>query len=271
MQLAAVEALPSFLAAHPAVRLLVLDSVTFHFRQVSGRRGRSLRVRLTAHACEPPCAPTSARAHARNPPSPPRHAPPPPPHTHTQDYADMAQRTRQLAGMAQALMAVAGERDVAVSRTACACMRVCAVLCVLGSVAIGAQPRLGASARPPTLEHPPSNPPTHTHAHPPTHPSLAQVVLMNQVTTRLAGGGGGGGGGAAAAAPRLVPALGDTWAHAATSRVILHWRGGARHAFLYKSPSQPAASAEYTVTKDGVRGRRAPKRPRSGAAADPPP
>lgn len=33
-QLAAVELLPNFLAAHPAVRLVVIDSVTFHFRQV---------------------------------------------------------------------------------------------------------------------------------------------------------------------------------------------------------------------------------------------
>lgn len=34
LQLAAVEMLPAFLEQHPSVRLVVLDSVTFHFRQV---------------------------------------------------------------------------------------------------------------------------------------------------------------------------------------------------------------------------------------------
>lgn len=84
-----------------------------------------------------------------------------------------------------------------------------------------------------------------------------QVVLMNQVTTKLEGGGGGSssrGDGAADVAARLVPALGDSWAHAATARVILHWHDGKRRAFIYKSPTQPAAAGEYTITKDGVRG-----------------
>ena len=94
---------------------------------------------------------------------------------------------------------------------------------------------------------------------------------MNQVTTKLGGGGGGGGpeggGGAQDAAARLVPALGDSWAHAATHRVILHWHEGRRRAFIYKSPTQPAAAAEYTVTREGVRGltaSRQGKRPREG-------
>ncbi|PSC75198.1 Sodium hydrogen exchanger 7 [Micractinium conductrix] len=137
-QLAAVELMPGFLEAHPAVKLVVIDSVTFHFRQ---------------------------------------------------DFADMAARTRQLAAMAQHLMALAGERDVA-------------------------------------------------------------VVLMNQVTTKL-GGDRGEGSSAAEVAARLVPALGDSWAHAATSRVILHWHEGRRRAFLYKSPTQPACGAEYAITADG--------------------
>ncbi len=34
VQLSAVELLPSFLAQHPTIRLVVVDSVTFHFRQV---------------------------------------------------------------------------------------------------------------------------------------------------------------------------------------------------------------------------------------------
>jgi RAD51-like protein 2 len=95
-----------------------------------------------------------------------------------------------------------------------------------------------------------------------------QVVLMNQVTTKLAPSGGSSSGGDAAeeAASRLVPALGDSWAHAATSRVILHWQGSSRHAFIYKSPTQPAAGAQYRVTKEGVRGvdKRSGKRARAG-------
>jgi len=147
-QLAIVDALPSFLDAHPSVRIIIVDSVTFHFRQ---------------------------------------------------DFADMAARTRQLAQMAQSFMALAGERKLA-------------------------------------------------------------VVLMNQVTTKIAAGGQG---------TRLVPALGDSWAHAATSRVILYWQNSVRHAFIYKSPTQPAAAAEYGITTDGVRSLKKPssaavKRPRPG-------
>lgn len=86
---------------------------------------------------------------------------------------------------------------------------------------------------------------------------------MNQVTTKL-GGDRGEGSSAAEVAARLVPALGDSWAHAATSRVILHWHEGRRRAFLYKSPTQPACGAEYAITADGVRGpRKSTKRPRS--------
>jgi len=130
-QLAVIEVLPEFLSAHPSVRLVVIDSVTFHFRQ---------------------------------------------------DVEDMAARTRQLGQMAQSLMALAGRHQLA-------------------------------------------------------------VVLMNQVTTRVNGQD----------QSRLVPALGDSWAHAATSRIILYWQDSTRHAFVYKSPTQPAAAAEYVVTLDGIR------------------
>ena len=78
---------------------------------------------------------------------------------------------------------------------------------------------------------------------------------MNQVTTKVVAGG---------EHSRLVPALGDSWAHAATSRVILYWDQQVRKAFIYKSPTQPAAAAEYFVTAEGVRGKRAAKRPRPG-------
>ena len=55
---------------------------------------------------------------------------------------------------------------------------------------------------------------------------------------------------------------GDSWAHAATSRVILYWQEQSRCAYLYKSPSLPARTAEYVVTSEGVRGHRPPKRAR---------
>ena len=66
MQLAVTHNLPAFMAEHPNVRLLIIDSVAFHFRQ---------------------------------------------------DTGDVAQRVRTLAGLAQQLMRLAGEHDVAVGHT----------------------------------------------------------------------------------------------------------------------------------------------------------
>jgi RAD51-like protein 2 len=94
------------------------------------------------------------------------------------------------------------------------------------------------------------------------------VILMNQVTTKVikvhtttttttTNNNNNN-----AVVTRLVPALGDSWAHAATNRIVLYWKDGTRQAFVYKSPTRPAATAEYTVTQDGVRSRRMAKRPR---------
>ncbi|CAN0008599.1 unnamed protein product, partial [Sphacelaria rigidula] len=45
-QLAAVRTLPSFLEAHPEVKLVVMDSVAFHFRHAfQARAGRDMSVR----------------------------------------------------------------------------------------------------------------------------------------------------------------------------------------------------------------------------------
>ncbi|KAG2454632.1 hypothetical protein HYH02_000473 [Chlamydomonas schloesseri] len=80
--------------------------------------------------------------------------------------------------------------------------------------------------------------------------SLAQtynvaVVLMNQVTTKVLEGGGS----------KLVPALGESWGHAASTRVMLTWGpDNERHAQLVKSPHLPPGDAAYAVTSDGVRG-----------------
>ncbi|KAG2436443.1 hypothetical protein HXX76_006746 [Chlamydomonas incerta] len=80
--------------------------------------------------------------------------------------------------------------------------------------------------------------------------SLAQtygvaVVLMNQVTTKVLEGGGS----------KLVPALGESWGHAASTRVMLTWGpDNERHAQLIKSPHLPPGDAAFAVTADGVRG-----------------
>lgn len=68
------------------------------------------------------------------------------------------------------------------------------------------------------------------------------VVLLNQVTTKYTEG-----------SFQLALALGDSWAHAATNRIILYWNGNERYAYIDKSPSLPSASAAYAVTGRGIR------------------
>lgn len=135
-QLACVKTLPLFLAAHRNVRVIIMDSVAFHFRR--GFKDYSLRARL-------------------------------------------------LTGLAQDLLKIGNDYDVA-------------------------------------------------------------VVVMNQVTTKIG--------------PRvenkddssLTPALGESWSHACTNRVMLYWDDhGARHAKILKSPSQKVADVVYYVTGTGVR------------------
>eukprot|EP00850_Spirogloea_muscicola_P016020 SM000127S26636 [mRNA] locus=s127:144054:146389:- [translate_table: standard] len=129
-QLGLINALHDFLTEHVKVKLVVIDSVTFHFRQ---------------------------------------------------DFDDMAQRSRLLSGMAQKLMAISDQHDLA-------------------------------------------------------------VVLINQVTTKVNG-----------EKSKLVPALGESWSHACTNRIILYWADGKRFAHIYKSPSLRAATAQFAVSADGIR------------------
>ncbi|GIL55290.1 hypothetical protein Vafri_10852 [Volvox africanus] len=133
-QLALINMLPRFLQQYPQIRLVVFDSITFHFRQ---------------------------------------------------DFTDMSQRTRVATLMAQQLIAAAQTYGVA-------------------------------------------------------------VVLMNQVTTKVMEDG----------SSKLVPALGESWGHAASTRVMLHWgvHDNERHAALFKSPHLPPGNVAFTVTADGVRG-----------------
>ncbi|XP_072325993.1 DNA repair protein RAD51 homolog 3 [Scyliorhinus torazame] len=68
------------------------------------------------------------------------------------------------------------------------------------------------------------------------------VVLTNQMTTRFG-----------PVQSTLVPALGESWGHAATIRLILRWEGKLRFASLYKSPSQKEATVPYQITSVGFR------------------
>ncbi|KAJ3679848.1 hypothetical protein LUZ60_016126 [Juncus effusus] len=67
------------------------------------------------------------------------------------------------------------------------------------------------------------------------------VVLLNQVTTKFTDG-----------SYQLALALGDSWSHSCTNRIILHWNGNERNAYIEKSPSLPSASAPYLVTQKGI-------------------
>ncbi|XP_057726145.1 DNA repair protein RAD51 homolog 3 isoform X1 [Arachis stenosperma] len=68
------------------------------------------------------------------------------------------------------------------------------------------------------------------------------VVLLNQVTTKYIEG-----------SYQLTLALGDSWSHSCTNRIILFWNGDERHAYIDKSPSLKSASAAYSVTTRGIR------------------
>ncbi|XP_056130902.1 DNA repair protein RAD51 homolog 3 [Lampris incognitus] len=74
-----------------------------------------------------------------------------------------------------------------------------------------------------------------------TNHNLA-VVLTNQMTTKIS-----------SSQSKLVPALGESWGHAATQRLLLHWAGTQRLASLYKSPSQVDSTVPYTITCQGFR------------------
>ncbi|XP_078167017.1 RAS associated with diabetes protein 51C [Carex rostrata] len=130
-QIAVINYLENFLTQHKDVKLVIIDSVTFHFRQ---------------------------------------------------DFDDLAQRTRVLGGLSLRLMKLSKTFNLA-------------------------------------------------------------VVLLNQVTTKFTDG-----------SFQLTLALGDSWSHSCTNRIILHWNGNERCAYIEKSPSLPSASAPYLVTGKGIRG-----------------
>lgn len=74
-----------------------------------------------------------------------------------------------------------------------------------------------------------------------TRHSIA-VALTNQMTTRLRGG-----------QSQLVPALGESWGHTPTIRLLLHWAGPRRLAAIFKSPGHMDTTIQYQITSDGFR------------------
>ncbi|XP_028734094.1 DNA repair protein RAD51 homolog 3 isoform X4 [Peromyscus leucopus] len=68
------------------------------------------------------------------------------------------------------------------------------------------------------------------------------VILTNQMTTKIDKN-----------QALLVPALGESWGHAATIRLIFHWEQKQRFATLYKSPSQKESTVPFQITPQGFR------------------
>ncbi|XP_028839565.1 DNA repair protein RAD51 homolog 3 [Denticeps clupeoides] len=68
------------------------------------------------------------------------------------------------------------------------------------------------------------------------------IVLTNQMTTKVWNG-----------QSKMVPALGESWGHAAAQRLILYWEGARRLAVLSKSSSQMEATVPYQITEQGFR------------------
>lgn len=71
------------------------------------------------------------------------------------------------------------------------------------------------------------------------------VVFMNQMTTRVKTPQLG--------QSHLIPALGESWGHASTIRIVLYWEENQRFANLYKSPSRQEMTVPFQITEDGVR------------------
>eukprot|EP00658_Telonema_sp_P-2_P038713 TRINITY_DN2771_c0_g1_i33.p1 TRINITY_DN2771_c0_g1~~TRINITY_DN2771_c0_g1_i33.p1 ORF type:complete len:297 (-),score=67.06 TRINITY_DN2771_c0_g1_i33:417-1307(-) len=68
------------------------------------------------------------------------------------------------------------------------------------------------------------------------------VLTTNHVTTKVIN-----------AEAKIVPALGETWAHNSNCRLYCYWGGGKRHADLLKSAVCKQSTVAYSVVEAGVR------------------
>jgi hypothetical protein len=85
------------------------------------------------------------------------------------------------------------------------------------------------------------------------------VVAMNHLTSRIEKDGNNNKSGT-----KMVPALGESWAHSVTSRLIidhyrqLHATDGSmdevRTCTLVKSPHKPSGTSLFKITDKGIRG-----------------
>jgi RAD51-like protein 2 len=88
------------------------------------------------------------------------------------------------------------------------------------------------------------------------------AVAVNQMTTKFSSSSADGlpqapdgSSIAATSATKLVPALGESWAHAVTTRLVLSCENQQqRYCSLTKSPRFPTASAQFEIIEAGVRG-----------------
>ncbi|KAI8912654.1 Rad51C protein [Gorgonomyces haynaldii] len=69
------------------------------------------------------------------------------------------------------------------------------------------------------------------------------IVLTNQMTTKFS----------KTNESLIVPALGESWGHACTNRIVLCWQSNMRHAWMTKSPYQADQIAPFAVTSEGIR------------------
>ncbi|XP_066923185.1 DNA repair protein RAD51 homolog 3-like [Clytia hemisphaerica] len=70
------------------------------------------------------------------------------------------------------------------------------------------------------------------------------VVIMNQMTTKIADD---------EKHSKLIPALGTSWGHACTIRIVLQTMNGQRFAHLLKSPTMQESTTPFVITIDGIR------------------
>ena len=83
------------------------------------------------------------------------------------------------------------------------------------------------------------------------------VVVINQMTTKF-GISNATSGQTGESQSRLVPALGESWAHATTTRLVLSIPSSVnnqahRTCTLVKSPHKPCGTATYKVLECGIR------------------
>ncbi|CAI2175917.1 7497_t:CDS:10 [Funneliformis geosporum] len=74
------------------------------------------------------------------------------------------------------------------------------------------------------------------------------VVLFNQMTTKFKTSRDYNVKDQAA----LVPALGESWGHQCTNRIVLYWRNEIRCAQLVKSPNLQETTVHYQINSDGI-------------------